>query len=286
MPCSASPGIDCGQSLGAAQSLQGLGEPRTCDHLRPAGRGGFLVAIADAGAGQQPHGLGERQTFASALRSIAGSCSIIVAVARDRSRPSVRAPAQPIGLSQQLVDFIGGQRSPSSVTSMWKSSSASADPEGRLCRRPCADPRPRRTVAPPAAGMRTTTPALSSCGTSRKSCMASAGVQRSGWKISPSSTMAFSHEQDAARAARGRSDKRRPCWPRPHTRRELAERQMLGLGLRGQPRRVGREKGNGASASLRFSARIEMHAADQIPCRVAALEKFLQGTVCSCKLCK
>jgi len=37
--------------------------------------------------------------------------------------------------------------------------------------------------------MRTTTPALSSRGTSRNICIASPAVQRSGWKISP----AFDH---------------------------------------------------------------------------------------------
>jgi hypothetical protein len=102
--------------------------------------------------------------------------------------------------------------SPSSTTSIWKSSRASwptfdgalppilAITRGRAGRFPLH-----------AAGMRTTTPALSSRGTSRNICIASPAVQRSGWKISPASIMLFNHGQSPpARCTGSSSDSRRP----------------------------------------------------------------------------
>ena len=60
---------------------------------------------------------------------------------------------------------------------------------------------------------------------------------------------------------------------------------MLSLGLRGQARRVGGEEGEWRFRILAVLRQVEMHPAYQIPDRVAALEKFLQGTVGFSKLC-
>ena len=66
------------------------------------------------------------------------------------------------------------------------------------------------------AGIRTTTPALSNCGTSLSSCSASLGLQRSGWKISPASTMVFSHGHPSAAFCTGiSSDNKRPLLAAP-----------------------------------------------------------------------
>ena len=57
----------------------------------------------------------------------------------------------------------------------------------------------------------------------------------------------------------------------------LAERQMLGLGLGRQPRRVGRQEGERGVLVLAVLREIEMHAPDQVPGRMTALEELLHG---------
>ncbi|MFZ1108819.1 MAG: hypothetical protein WAN43_10810 [Rhodomicrobium sp.] len=60
---------------------------------------------------------------------------------------------------------------------------------------------------------------------------------------------------------------------------------MLSLGLRGQARRVGCEKGKGRFRILAILGQVEMHPAYQIADRVATLKEVLQGTVGFGKLC-
>ena len=59
------PGIDLRQSLGAAQPLQGLGQPGTGDYLRPVGLGrgigGICLRAGDIRAGQKAHGFTKRK---------------------------------------------------------------------------------------------------------------------------------------------------------------------------------------------------------------------------------
>ena len=57
----------------------------------------------------------------------------------------------------------------------------------------------------------------------------------------------------------------------------LAERQMLRLGLRRKPGRVGREKRERRLLVLPVLREIEMHASNQVPGRMAALEELLHG---------
>ena len=57
----------------------------------------------------------------------------------------------------------------------------------------------------------------------------------------------------------------------------LAERQMLRLGLRRKPGRIAREERKRGFLVLSVLGKIEMHAADQVPGRMAALEKLLHG---------
>ena len=57
----------------------------------------------------------------------------------------------------------------------------------------------------------------------------------------------------------------------------LAERQMLGLGLSRKPRRVGRKKRERGVLVLPVLGEIEMHAPDQVPGRMTALEELLHG---------
>ena len=55
----------------------------------------------------------------------------------------------------------------------------------------------------------------------------------------------------------------------------LAQRKMLGLGVRREPRGVGGEKGERRVRVLAVLGEIEVHAADQVPRRVPALQEVL-----------
>ena len=124
--------------------------------------------------------------------------------------PAPSHQSQPICLRQEFRISAAVSVSPSSVTSILKSSSASCpNPDGGLLPTvPVTRGRggrfPRHT-----AGIRTTTPAASSSGTSLRSCSASSGDHRKGWKISPASTIAFSHGHASAARCTGRSSERR-----------------------------------------------------------------------------
>ncbi len=126
--------------------------------------------------------------------------------------------------------------------------------------------------------MRTTTPALSSSGTLARKRDASRGLQRSGWKISPASTIGFSQAQcSAARCTGSSSDSSLLAVGRPGVFAQgLAQRQVLRLRLRRQLRRVGGHEGEGRVGVATVLRQVEMHAADQVPGRVQALQKALQ----------
>ena len=71
--------------------------------------------------------------------------------------------------------------------------------------------------------MRTTTPACSSGSTSDNRRIASGGVQRNGWKISPESTIAFSQGQlSPARLTGSRSFRSSLFAPAPAYSRKAA----------------------------------------------------------------
>ena len=156
--------------------------------------------------------------FWAAVRSTAPKCSIIPpsrSWSTSTQRP--RTSARPSDLASNSLISSAVKVSPSSVTSMRKSRSASLPkPDGVLpptlpvtCGRGGRFDRQF-------AGIRTTTPALSNWGTSLRSCKALLGCQRNGWKISPASTMAFSHGQLSAARCTGRSrDNRRPLLAAP-----------------------------------------------------------------------
>ena len=57
----------------------------------------------------------------------------------------------------------------------------------------------------------------------------------------------------------------------------LAERQMLRLAFGRKPRRVGRQERERRLLVLAVLGEIEVHAADQVPGRMAALEELLHG---------
>ena len=74
--------------------------------------------------------------------------------------------------------------------------------------------------------------------------------------------MAFNHGQcSAARWTGISSDSRRSRFLAPAVLLQgLAERQMLGLGLRRKPRRVGRKKREWGVLVLPILGKVEMHA--------------------------
>ncbi len=57
----------------------------------------------------------------------------------------------------------------------------------------------------------------------------------------------------------------------------LAERHVLRLGLRREPRGVGRHEGERVVRVAAVFRQVEVHAADQVPGRVQRLEEVLQA---------
>ena len=180
-------GFDLRQALRAAQPLQGLGQPGAGDHLRPLGavRGIGVVgnASGDVRAGEQPHGLAERQAvllrralhFAEALDGGLQALAI-------EFDPLPAHHCEAVRRRQQVADFGGGERFAIERDRPCgnRSSALCPNPDGAFP--PTAPVTRGRGGRLPrhAAGMRTTTPAVSRSGTSRRSCKTSRGVQRSG----------------------------------------------------------------------------------------------------------
>ena len=155
---------------------------------------------------------------AAARRSIASN-RLSVRLSRSWSIsthwPRINASPSPCASKRLISAFVSA--SPSSVTSMQKSSSASSPScAGALAPTvafTCA--RAGRFIRQ-FAGIRTTTPAASSAGTSLRNCSASCGPQRNGWKTSRASTMALSHwQRSAARWTGISSDSRRARFVAP-----------------------------------------------------------------------
>ena len=149
------------------------------------------------------------------------------------------------------------------MTSSWKSSSASW-PDLRRRRRTDRGPdRARAAVGWPATPPACAPPRRRSpaAGTSLQEAAGLAGVQRSGWKISrrrpgPSAT----GSARAARCTGSSSDSRRSLSAAPaYSRSACAQRQVLRLALRRQPRGVGRQEGEGALLVLAVLGQIEVH---------------------------
>ena len=168
--------------------------------------------------------------------------------------------------------------SPSSVTSMRKSSSASS---------PSCDGALPPTVAftcgragrfmRQLAGIRTTTPALSSAGTSLRNCSACCGRPAQRMK----DLAGIDHRLQPGALLGGALDRHQQRQQALAVLRAgiflqgLAERQMLRLGLRRQPRRVGRQERERGVLVLPVLGEIEMHASDQVPGGMPRLEEFL-----------
>ena len=164
--------------------LERLGQPAAGDDARPVASGASAAAPLgrDVRAGQHAHRLGEGEP---ALRgrpldrrnwsSIRRSCSRSTSTQRPRTRCRPSEPASSSAISAP------SSRSPSSVTSIWKSSSASVpSPAGALPPTVALTCGRGGRLARHAPGTRTTTPAASSRGRSVSRWNASAGVQRSG----------------------------------------------------------------------------------------------------------
>jgi len=115
---------------------------------------------------------------------------------RNSTKPSV--PASSVVISCSL------RRSPSSVISTEKSSNLSS-PSLEGARAPTVAVTCGRAgrLARHVAGMRTTTPALCSSAALASRRAASCGVQRSGWKISPASTIGRSQAHVSAARCTG-----------------------------------------------------------------------------------
>ena len=120
--------------------------------------------------------------FSFAVRSTSPKRSIMLCrCSRSTSTQRPRTSASPSDLASRSRISAAVSGSPSSVTSIGNRAARPVpDPDGVL--RPTVPVTCGRGGRLPrhAAGMRTTTPAVSSCGTSRRSCKASRGVQRSG----------------------------------------------------------------------------------------------------------
>ena len=281
MPFSAAPGSTCASPSGLRSPFNvSASQGPATTWVQSASRIELFGRGIDLRSGEQPHGLREGQ--AVLVRRLLDVAEVVEHAAQLFAVDLDPAPAhqrQSIRLGQQLFDLGGLSASPSSVTSIRKSSSAS-------CPIPAGDLPPTMPVTRGrggrlprhAAGMRTTTPAASSSGTSLKSCMASAGVQRSGWidlaGIDHARATTGNSPKPAARAAAETAGD--PCWRAPeYSRRAWPSGRCWALACAESRVRVGREKGERRVRILAILGQIEMHAADQVPRRVATLQKLL-----------
>ena len=266
------------QSLRTAQSLQCLREPRARDDLPPLRFARSRVVVGrHIGASDHAHGFTKTETTlggnALDLAEIFHHSAQPLAV---NLHPTPSNQREPIGLSQQLADLGRVNVSPSSVTSMRKSSSASwPTPDSNLPPTLAVTCGRGGRFARQVAGIRTTTPALSSCGTSRRSCMASRRLPPQ--RVENLARIDHGLQPRAASDARctGRSsDSRRSLLAAPaYSPQSLPQRKMLRLGVRRQPRGISRQKSEGRCFVLAVFGQVEVHAADKVPRRVAAFQE-------------
>ena len=127
------------------------------------------------------------------------------------------------------------------------------------------------------AGIRTTTPALSSCGTSWRKRKASLGFPAQRMEDLARVDHGFQPRADFGRALNGQEQRQQAILVRCSGvfAQRLAERKMLGFGVGGKPGGVGGEKREGSLFILAVFGEIEVHAAHQVPRGVAALEEVL-----------
>ena len=233
---------------------------------------------------RRPAGAWPRRTTglrSAARRSIASNCSSVrLSRSRSTSTHLPRMKASPSDCASSRLISAAVSVSPSSVTSIWKSSSASR-PE--LRRRLAADRRlhlrARRPVHAPArrhahdhAGaferrhvLQELQRLLRAPAQRMKDL---AGIDHG---LQPGAVLGGAlhrHQQRQQALAVLRAG---------IFLQGLAERQMLRLGLRRQPRRVGRQEGERRFLVLAVLGQIEMHAPDQVPGGIAALEELLNG---------
>ena len=197
----------------------------------------------------------QRRRVPRSHRGDAGSCQRR-ASASPNDRPSDRAlfdGSQLVPGSAQAfpVDLDPSAAHEGQAVGLARSHSISASERFRRQASPpsgsrAAHPSPREGVFPPTVpftsrragrfirqltGIRTTTPALSSAGTSFRNWSACCGLQRSGWKISPAATRSSTSGCSAARWM-GRSGEQALTVPRTRVLLQgPAKRQMLRLGL-------------------------------------------------------
>ena len=259
--------------LSASRASQGL-RPLAPNRGRPAASSAATSAPASMRMASP-----KLRPFSAAVRSTSRKCSIIrLSRSRSTSTQRPRTSASPSDLaSNSLIS--------AAVKRLAVERDFHAEIEKRILpksrRRLAADfgrhLRARRAVGPPRrrhphdhAG------ALQLRNVLRK-LHGLPGVQRSGWKISPASTMAFSHGQISAARCTGRSsDKQTILVGRAGIfAQRLAQRKMLGFGVRREPRGVGCEKSEGRLLVFAVFGKIEVHAADQVPRGIAALQEFL-----------
>jgi hypothetical protein len=197
----------------------------------------------------------------AAARSIARSRSIVArswsrssSIQRPRSRRRPSAPASRSATSRAV------NASPSSVTSARKSSSASAPtpPGGRVPIEPVAPGRGGRRC-PHVAGIRVTTPAVSSFAVSASSCDASRALQRSGWNSSPLSISSASHGHASAPRRTGASKASSSGFARApaYSCRAWPSGTCCGVALVESRVVYVARNAKGASSSPRFSARLK-----------------------------
>ena len=127
--------------------------------------------------------------------------------------------------------------------------------------------------------MRTTRPACSSASTSLSSRIASLAVQRSGWKISPESTISLSHSQFSLARLTGSSSLRSsPLAPAPaYSRSAAPSGAWRNAPWAASPGDVGGKKGERPLGVLAVFGEVEMHAADEPPAAVARGEERADG---------
>ena len=131
------------------------------------------------------------------------------------------------------------------------------------------------------AGTRTTMPACSSEWTSRSRARASGGVHRSGWKISPASTIAFSHAQlSVARWTGSSSESSRALLAAPaYSRSAWPSGRCCGVACADRPVRVGGQEGERRVGVLAVLGQVEVHAADGVPGGVELPQRVLDGSL-------
>ncbi len=179
MPFRAAPGSDICQSLGAAQTFQRLRQPGTRYHLRPVGalRGGDVPG-RHIGPGQQTHGLAKAE--AVLLRGALGFAEAVhclLQLLRSNSIQRPRTSASPSDLASSSPDFGGGRAFPVERDFHLEiEQRVLTDVPTAACPPTVPVTRGRGGRFPRhVAGIRTTTPAASSSGTSRSSCMRFSG---------------------------------------------------------------------------------------------------------------